>query len=412
MNHTMTHCCKIFLNIVKIIVVILAAVFLLPKVIWFLMPFILGFIISKMASPIVTWLNHKIKVKRKALSATVMVVVVGLVILACYGIIVILHRQASGFIDQLPQMWNDTVKEFSGINVYYQSFLAKLPMDIQSNLNQLSDGITEAANELISKISSPTITAVGNFAMTIPSFLVSLIMTILSAYFFLAEKDYLSNLLQKIVPHSVMHKLEIIKKSLFVAVGGYLKAQLRIEVWMYLLLVIGLTFLGIKYALLVALGIAFLDFLPVFGTGTVLVPWAVIKFVVGDYKKAIVLLVMWLGGQLVRQLIQPKIVSSSVGLQPIPTLFLLYVGWKADGVFGMIVAVPIGLIIYNLHEAGVFDHIYETIAIMSNDLNAFCKYSKEDKEFYQKFGTTKEMEFPVEQFHDDDEKEASETETK
>jgi predicted PurR-regulated permease PerM len=220
-------------------------------------------------------------------------------------------------------------------------------------------------------------------------------MTILSAYFFLDEKDYVSNLAHKIIPRSFQEKWEILKKSFISAVGGYFKAQLRIETWMYLLLVIGLTILGTKYALLVALGIAFLDLLPVFGTGTVLVPWAIIKVVAGDYKKAVILVVIWLGGQLLRQIIQPKIVSNSIGLQPIPTLFLLFVGWKVDGVIGMILAIPIGLIVYNLHEAGAFNHIYETITILVNDLNAFCKYTAKDREYFKRYGTLEEAELEV-----------------
>lgn len=392
---TAKHYCKIFLNIILMVVVILAAVFLLPKIIYFFMPFILGFIISRMASPIVTWLNKKIKVKRKALSATVMVLVVGLVILACYGISVILYRQLVGFIDQLPQMWDDTKEDISGIGVWYQSVADKLPKDIRTTIMNVGDGIMEAVTGWVSKISSPTISAVGNFAMTIPGFLVGMIMTILSAYFFLDEKDYVTNLAHKLIPRSFQEKWEILKQSFITAVGGYFKAQIRIELWMYLILVIGLAILDTKYTLLVALGIALLDFLPVFGTGTVLVPWAVIKLVAGDYKKAVILMIIWAGGQLLRQLIQPKIVSNSIGLQPIPTLFLLFIGWKVKGVVGMILAIPIGLILYNLHEAGAFDRLYETVTILVNDLNAFCKYSKEDREFFKRYGTLKEAELEL-----------------
>ena len=134
------------------------------------------------------------------------------------------------------------------------------------------------------------------------------------------------------------------------AVGGYFKAQFKIEIWMYLLLVVGFTVLNVNYTLLIALGIAVFDFLPVFGTGTVLIPWAVIKILSSDYKMAVGLLIIWCVGQLARQIIQPKIVGDSVGVPPIPTLFLLFIGYKAAGVFGMIIAVPIGIILVNMYE--------------------------------------------------------------
>ena len=83
-----------------------------------------------------------------------------------------------------------------------------------------------------------------------------------------------------------------------------------------------------NYFALIALGIAFLDFLPFFGTGTVLIPWAIIRILTADYKIAIGLLIIWGGGQLARQLIQPKIVGDSMGVAPLPTLFLLFIGYR------------------------------------------------------------------------------------
>lgn len=389
----------------------LAVIFILPRAVYFFLPFILGFIISRLAGPIVTWLNKKIKVKRKALSATVMVLVVGLVILACYGISIILYRQITGFVGQLPQMWDDTRQDMSGIGVWFQGIAGKLPKDMQSSIEKLGDSVTATIGDWITKISSPTISAVGNFAMTIPSAIINLIMTIMSAYFFLGEKDYVTNIAHKVVPRSLQEKWEILRNTFIRAVGGYFKAQVRIEVWMYLILVIGLTILGNRYALLVALGIAFLDLLPVFGTGTVLVPWAIVKIVAGDYKRAVILLIIWLGGQLLRQLIQPKIVSNSIGLHPIPTLFLLFVGWKVKGVLGMILAVPVGLIVYNLHEAGAFDRIYETVTILINDLNAFCRYSEEDRQYFKKYGTIRQAEIELENIVPEKEQKAEEKES-
>jgi hypothetical protein len=136
--------------------------------------------------------------------------------------------------------------------------------------------------------------------------------------------------------------------------------------------------LQVRYALLVALGIAFLDFLPVFGTGTVMLPWAVIELLNKNYRMMFGLLIIWLVGQLVRQIIQPKIVGDSVGVDPIPTLFLLYIGYKAAGVVGMILAVPIGMILINLYEEGVFDTTKQSLQILVSGFNRFRKIRPED----------------------------------
>ena len=147
---------------------------------------------------------------------------------------------------------------------------------------------------------------------------------------------------------------------------------------MYLLLVIGLSILHVDYALLIALGIAFMDFFPFFGTGTVMVPWAIIKILSSDYQMALGLLIIWGVGQLARQIIQPKIVGDSVGVPPIPTLFLLYIGYKVSGVIGMIIAVPMGLIVYTMYQEGVFDTTKKSVMILVSGINNFRKLRSED----------------------------------
>ena len=99
-----------------------------------------------------------------------------------------------------------------------------------------------------------------------------------------------------------------------------------------------------------------------------------------DYEMAIWLLVIWGVGQLVRQIIQPKIVGDSVGIAPLPTLILLFIGYKCASVLGMILAVPIGIIIINMNQAGIFDNIKMSIRILAASLNRFHRFDEEDKE--------------------------------
>lgn len=177
-----------------------------------------------------------------------------------------------------------------------------------------------------------------------------------------------------------MTRWDLMKRSLKRAVGGYFKAQFKIEVFVYLELLIGLSVLGVDYAILIALGIAALDFLPFFGTGAVMVPWAVIKLLSADYKMTIGLLIIWGGGQLLRQIIQPKIVGDSIGVAPIPTLFLLYIGYRIGGVLGMILAVPVGIILQNMNEEGLFDTTKNSIRILTAGVNHFRRLEEEDLE--------------------------------
>ena len=132
----------------------------------------------------------------------------------------------------------------------------------------------------------------------------------------------------------------------------------------FLILMVGFALLKINYFALIAFLIAFLDFLPFFGTGTAMIPWALYKFLVGDYKTAILLFVIYAVTQLVRQILQPKLVADSMGMNPLVTLLLLYVGYRVSSVLGLLLSVPIGMVVINMHQAGAFDYIFDDVRIL------------------------------------------------
>lgn len=378
MNSPMIKYWKALVNIAVAVMVLILAIVLLPRLAVFFTPFLVGWIISFIASPLVRFFEEKVKIKRKAGSAFVIIVVIALVVLMLYLVGAKLVNEIIGFMSALPSIWSSLESDFTEIGEKLSVVYERLPINIQSTINGILDQANTYVGELFSKLSSPTIAAVGNFAKQLPTVIIGIIMCLLSSYFFVAERAEINQWFRKHTPYAIQSRYLIMKRSLVRAVGGYFKAQIKIEVWMYLLLVIGLALLRVNYVLLIALGIAFLDFLPFFGTGTVMVPWAIIKILSADYKMAIGLLIIWGVGQLARQLIQPKIVGDSVGVAPIPTLFLLFIGYKIGGVFGMILAVPLGLILYTMYEEGAFDTTKNSIQILISGLNRFRRLEKED----------------------------------
>lgn len=376
---------KSILNLLTALVILLLCIFLLPRCIGFFMPFIIGWIISLIASPLVRFLEEKLKIRRKAVSAFVIVAVLAAVILLVYGVGVKLVRETVGFINELPVMWENIQAEFIQIGSNLEGLFRRLPMDAQEQLMNFWSGIGNWFSEFIGNVGTPTFTAVGNFAKRLPDVFMAVIMTLLSSYFFVADKSYLSDFVKKYVPETIYYRCDLIQRSFRNAVGGYFKAQLKIEVWIYILIFIGLLILNINYAFLIAFGIALIDLLPVFGAGTIMIPWAVIEILSGEYKRAIGLLIIWCVGQIVRQLIQPKIVGDSIGIDPIPTLFLLYIGYHAAGVMGMILALPIGIILMNLYEEGVFDTTKESLKILVAGFNRFRRLHHEDTEIVTEY---------------------------
>lgn len=376
---------KALLNIGIAISCLLLTIWLLPKLFLFFMPFVVGFTIACIAAPVVKFFEEKLKIKRKTGSAVVIIVVIGLVILLLYLTGAKLVQELIGFVEALPMMWEGLEQDFESIAQNLSGIISMIPDNIRETVLELGQSASDSVVSGFGKFSMPTIEALGSFAKQVPTILISAILGLLASYFFVAERGVWFEPVRKRIPKNLLQRSRLIKESVKKAVGGYIKAQLKIEIWMYLLLVVGLLILKVDYVLLVALGIAFLDILPFFGTGTVMVPWAVIKFLSGDYTMTIGLLIIWGVGQLLRQIIQPKIMGDSMGMPPVPTLFLLYIGYRLGGVFGMILALPIGIIVATMYKEGVFDTTKKSLEILYAGVNHFRRITEDDMEVVETY---------------------------
>ncbi len=353
--------------IVSLIFSLLATVLFLVagfKFLIFFMPFVIGWLISAIASPVVNWLEKRLKITKKLGSVLIVIGVLAALIFLFYFAGSRLWGEMKSLLENLPEMYEDIEHGLDEIGKNMAGIFAMLPSGIQEGWYALVDNLDQTAGKLISKISEPTISVAGRAAKGIPSMLISTIVTIISSYFFIAEREEVLEWAKKAAPEPIVKRMTMVMDNLKYAVGGYFKAQLKIMAVVFLILTVGFLILGVHFSFVFALLIAFLDFLPFFGTGTALIPWAVYKFMVGDYKMMVGLIILYGVTQLVRQVIQPKLVGDSMGLNPLITLVLLYIGYKIGGVFGMIFAVPVGLIVINLYKAGAFGYILVDVKIL------------------------------------------------
>lgn len=338
------------------------------KAIFYFMPFVIGWILSVIAGPLVTFLEKKLKIMKRLGSAITIILVLALCIGLFYLIISQIWEEISVLIRNFPSMYHDLERGLSQIGAQGNTLFERFPEQIQNSWATLMNNLDDTASSLIGRIGEPTIEVAGNVAKRIPSVLIGTIVAFVSAYFFIADKENLGEWVKKVVPKSITSRLLLVGENLKYAMGGYFKAQFKIMGVVFAILLVGFTLMQIRFSILLAIVIAFLDFLPFFGTGTALIPWAIYKFLVGDYKMVAALVILYGVTQLVRQLIQPKLVGDSMGLNPLYTLFLLYLGYRVGSVLGMIFAVPIGLILLNLYQAGAFDYILDDVKILAEGI--------------------------------------------
>lgn len=378
---------KITINILTMISLIIFFVWVLPYLLRFFLPFVIAGIIALLANPVVKFLEKRIKIKRKAGTVVVIVLVLALISFIVYAIIAKLVQELSGLVKIAPILWGNIVMAIRNFKInghfpFAQAITSNYYEMTSSVGEKITEGLSVWVNSFISGIGTPTAeeTASSGMGSSIPLVIVSVIMTIIASYMFVAERDYLKEFTNKFIPSGVNSRISVVLSSVKTAVGGYFAAQLKIMAVVYVVLLIGFLILGVDYAVLVAFLIALLDFLPFFGTGTVMWPWAVIALIQSDYKYAIGIMIVWAVSQLVRQFIQPKLLSDSIGLDPIPTLFLLYIGFRLGGALGLIFAAPIGLIVLNLYKAGLFSNFIVSLKILYRDFSKLRRFSDDELE--------------------------------
>lgn len=334
------------------------------KGIFFLMPFVIGWGIAAIAAPLVNWLEKKFNIVKKLGSALIVILVIGLIVVGIYFAVSRIILEVGDLIKNIPELYAQLECGLRQIGSAMSGIFEKLPVVIQDGWNTVVANLDQYMGDLVSRISEPTVMAAGNFAKSLPSYLISVIVAILSAYFFTIQREDVLKWMKQIAPPSVEKRMTLVMDNLRYAVGGYFKAQFKIMGVVFLILLVGFAVLGVRYFVLVAFLISFLDFLPFFGTGTAMILWGIYKFLMGDYKMAILLIAIYAVTQLVRQLLQPKLVADSVGMNPLVTLLLLYIGYRIGSVLGMILAVPVGMVLINMLQAGAFDYILDDVRIL------------------------------------------------
>lgn len=375
---------KALINLIFSLIVLLFGVFAMPRLIVLFMPIIVGWVISCIANPLVVFLESKIRIRRKAGTVVVIAAVIAIVSALGYMGFSTLFRQLRGFVREMPDMWGSIVDDIDSFGAAAEQYVGNIAPNFAEFISDIGKSIGKAVAELPSKLNFDAFGGMSSMVGNIAGALISTIMAMLSAYFFIAEREWLYEKLEKHMPREFAKKYSVFYMSIKQAVGGYFKAQLRIEAWMYLLMLIGLLVLKVRYALLIALLIAAIDILPFFGSGAVFVPWAIMTALGGNYARALGFLIIWGFSQLFRQLIQPKIMGDTIGMEPIPTIILLFLGFKAAGVMGMLVAVPIGIIAVNMNDAGFFDAPKQSVRILAAAFNKFRKLDEDDLKIFEK----------------------------
>ncbi|AOT69107.1 sporulation integral membrane protein YtvI [Geosporobacter ferrireducens] len=328
---------------------ILAIYFFATTLLFYILPFLLGWAIASMIEPLVDFLHTRLKLPRglAALFSTGMfVLLVGSLIALIGGIIVVeLTKLSIKLPEYSERLYFQSIEFVSRMqNLYF-----KLPPDIAQSiingLNSLLNNLTLLIGKIISSLMS--------FLSGIPSFFVFLLVTMISTFFIVRDKKEITRFVVAQIPLRQRSTIKILKHDLLFALTGYIKAQLILMSFTFIESAVGLTLIGIDYSVLLALLASIIDALPILGSGSVYVPLIVWKALTGSYQTAIYLGILYGLIILIRQLLEPKVLGNQIGLYPLVTLLAMYIGLKAFGVIGLIIGPISAIVLITLQKVGI-----------------------------------------------------------
>lgn len=354
---------KVSINIIALLLSILA-VYLGFKLAIFFMPFLIAFIISLILEPVIRFIMKKTKLKRKTSSIIVFIIALAIIIgLLVWGI-ASLVSEASNMLTNLNQYVDIGYEMVENIISNIDFSRIQIPENVMS-------AIQNSAMEFLGTITNWAkgfLTGVINFITSIPTIGIYVVITFLALYFICVDKVYMLDQLEHHLPETWVKKIGVHLKGLIKSLGGYLKAEVILVLISFVISLIGLYifhFLGwnVEFPLIAALLIGFVDALPIFGSGTVMIPWAIFTACTGDLTLAIAIFTLWIIMSVVRQFIEPRIVSGQIGIHPIFTLIAMYTGFKFMGVIGLLLGPIILIILKNIYgtliDKGIVKSIFE-----------------------------------------------------
>ena len=325
-----------------------------PPLLSLFAPFLCALIAAALLNPLVKRLQRLLGWNRNVLSALVLIVLFG----AIGGAVGLLGYAAVGQLVSLVQNWSGLLDNLQSTLDQVEALLSNLLALVPPQVTELMETVVNSLMEWLSVAVPDLLAAAGRLAgekaMRLPSFVIALVIFVMATYLLTADFPYLRTRMVQHVDEGLLRFLVQVKVISLGAFGGYLKAELLLSVGVFFILLVGFFLIHQPYGLLLALGLAIMDFIPIIGAGTVMVPWAVIALFMGDFQTAVELMVIWGIIALFRRVMEPKFVGDQTGLSPILSLMSIYVGMKLGGVLGMILGPTILLICLNLAAMGIF----------------------------------------------------------
>ena len=326
-----------------------------PPLLGYVMPFLLAFLFTWLMEPLLRFFQRRLRMPRKAGAIVLILILVAALGGIITAIVLRLWGEISSLINNWDQVWNT-----------FQSTYQQLAQDMQHVILSLSDRLLAWLRDMAYNLVPGTTSAVRGLS----SFVLAFVFFLLAWFFTAADYPNLRRHLHEKTPKSIRHVGRQAKTAFAAAFGGYVKAEVLVSLGVMVILMVGFLLLKQPYGILLAVLLGVMDFIPIIGSGTVMVPWSIILMAIGNWERGIAMLAVWGVICVFRRVIEPKFVGDQTGLHPLVALLAIYVGLKIGSLLGMILAPVLVLMVRNLWQAGMFHATVRDLTLAARDMAA------------------------------------------
>lgn len=325
---------------INIVIYLALSYVLLRYALSIILPFAISFLIVSISRPLVNKISKHTRVPKGVIS----LFVIGIILVA---LIYLMILASSALLDQIGSIISKIAEHLGQENNYINSTLSaleelmsKFPFlkgSIEQNSSIYSIAL-EMATNAITALSSRITLALGKIIASMPEMVVTVVVILLSLFYFSKDYKKITSALISKLPTPVKEKLPRIKKDILLVISSFVRSYIIIFFITFAQVFCGLLILKVENAFAISIIVALVDILPVLGVGIVLVPWSLVALAMQNTTLGIGLLVLFSVVYVVRQIIEPRIVSSQMNVHPLIAIFAMYAGLKIAGIGGMIIA--------------------------------------------------------------------------
>ncbi len=362
---------RLLVELVTLFLAIGACILWGGMVMGILMPFLLAFIMAWAFNPVIRVLQKRLRLTRKLFSYILVLVFYVLLFILCLTFAEQVFTQLIGLTRSVPTIISQLQSVYNLLYTEARDLLALLPPEYDTLRVEILAWVSQAwdwLRDLISRVLGSAVGITSNIALEVPGFVIFLTVLVLASCIITADFPNLRENIYSYLGAKGKESLRLMGHSFRTAVLGFFRSQLIFALVDMAIILAAFFIIGVPYPLPIALVLAFLDFIPFFGAGTVLVPWGLICMALGFFKMGAQLLILYLVLYVLRRIFEPRVLGGATGFSSLQMLFSMYAGMRLYGITGLVVAPIVWITGVNFLRTGILDGFFADIRFVVGDI--------------------------------------------